>query len=158
LAASNLELLAHHEAGHAALAHFLGLKLHAVWIDAAKDSGATEVVESEETITPLQHALILLAGGRAEKKLDPNCLERRLSTALDETRLASLISVRLERKLLHRSVEHVDTLGERIDGRLAACCARLIHQHWVAIQRVADVLMTEHRLSGSAAEALLSNE
>jgi hypothetical protein len=66
---TNLSSLAHHEAGNAALADLFGLQLYAVWIDTATGDGGTQLALGESP-TPLQHALVLLAGGRAEKVLD----------------------------------------------------------------------------------------
>jgi hypothetical protein len=129
--------------------------LHLVWIDPHAEEGQT-VLSPVARPTPLQDALILLAGGRAEQAVDPTCLSQRLSTAKDEAKLRTLVSGHLESKLWERSEEYVDALAERIDARLARCCARLVFQHWTAIQRLAAALTSENKIDGARAEEILS--
>ena len=147
--------MTHHEAGHAAMARLFGLRLRAIRINVETDDGTTELCPGERP-TPLQHAVILLAGGRAELVLDSHSLTHRLSTIKDENELRQLVSARLEPRLLHRSVEYVDALSERMDARLAACCERLVRERWSAIQRLATALKHTHEIAGPDAEALLS--
>lgn len=154
---SSLDLLAHHEAGHAAVAHALGFRLKWVRIDTDADNGETALLEGEEP-SAFKHALILLAGGRAEHALDPGCLGRRLSTALDEARLTNILSDRLSQKYRgpFKDQHYVDGLSERMDERLAAHCARLVRDLWPAIQMLAAELREYHDLTGERATAILS--
>src|SRR5262245_52319963 len=93
--ATDLELLAHHEAGHAAVAVALGVRLAWVKIDPLNDKGITRT----EGATALQDALIRLAGGRAESVLDPESRSRRLAAVEDEVRLWALLEDRILRRL-----------------------------------------------------------
>jgi hypothetical protein len=150
---SSLELLAHHAAGHAALAHLFGLRIHEIWIDALSDNGATALIDKP---SPMQHGLILLAGGRAEKVLNPGCLDGRISALSDEGKLITLLEGRLNGKLLHRPIEHVDAVAERMSRRLRACCEGLVRRQWLGIRRLAGTLMLRDKLAGAEAEAFLS--
>lgn len=152
--ADNLQLLAHHEAGHAAIARHFGIRIHDVRIFPSTDSGAVRI-SSAEPVTPFQDAMIRLAGGRAEKQLDPEALTWRQSTLRDEVELANLIAARLDAKLPHRPIAYVDSLGDRVDHRLAGCCAGLVSLHWPAICRLAEALIIHSELDGNAAEDIL---
>jgi len=134
--ASNLDLLAHHEAGHAAIAWSFGLRLQSVTINPAHDNGETKTSNA----TRLQHALILLASSRAEAVLDPGCLGRRISPAMGEAELDRTISEWLESELPHLQIEDSNKLAEAIDRRLARNCLRLVRLHWEVIQRLAHEL------------------
>jgi hypothetical protein len=100
-------LLAHHEAGHAAIASALGFRLRGVRIDPATYNGSTQLAEGERP-TRLQHVLILLAGGRAELMLDPWSLADSYSTLQDEVILDEIIKAKPASRLLNRPVSYVD--------------------------------------------------
>src|SRR5690348_688172 len=91
--ANSLDFLAHHEAGHAAVAYKLGFRLKSIRVYPASNDGVTELAGGQHP-TSLQGALILLAGGRSESILDPDALSQSHS-ALDEGKLRGIISGRL---------------------------------------------------------------
>jgi hypothetical protein len=84
------QLVAHHEAAHAALAHLFSLRLRAVWIDPESGDGMTELLEGQHA-TRLQHALILLAGSRAEKVLDATSVYHRTAALRDQAEFEQLV-------------------------------------------------------------------
>jgi hypothetical protein len=76
---SKLDFTAHHEAGHAAVARALGFRLGPVRINEDTDSGdATFAYTTDRPPTDVQRVLIALAGGRAERRLDPSFVGKRL--------------------------------------------------------------------------------
>ena len=155
--ASKIDLLTHHEAGHAAVAYSFGLRLECVGIDTSTYDGFTTLAEGVQP-TRLQHVLILLAGGRAETVLDHTSSSRSYAAAEDECRLQYILEASFAHKLLRQSLDYCDRLTERVDERLAGCCRRLVVLHWPAIQRLASELATAHQIGGAYAEAILDNE
>jgi hypothetical protein len=150
-----LDLLCHHEAAHAAVAVHFGLRLHAVWINPEMDNGQTQVIP-EPKATRLQEALILVAGAAAERIVDPTSGSRRISATMDYMKLHTLVSEQMDRRLIHRPVEYVDRLGERIDGRIIRCGRKLVLERWPAVVRLAAALKKRHRIEGAEAEAILA--
>ena len=155
--ASDLDLLTHHEAGHAAVAVAMGFRLRAVQIDPHTEDGVTQLAEGEQT-TRLQQAIILLAEARAELVLDPSSSMRRLSALADECQLLEIIEERPSYRLEHLPQNYIDRLCSRMDGQLAACCERLVRERWSAIQRLAAELARRPELTGEEAERALADE
>jgi hypothetical protein len=90
-AASDLDLLAHHEAGHAAIAHLhYGLRLRGVGINHLNRNGGASLIEGEKPC-PYQLVIILLAGSRAELVLDEDSLERSTLAAEDERQIDTIL-------------------------------------------------------------------
>jgi hypothetical protein len=152
---SSLELLCHHEAAHAAVAHHLGLRLHAVWIDPEADDGQTQVMV-EPKQTRLQHTLILAASGCAERILDPEQARRRIATVGDESALRTVVSERMDVRLIHRPLDYCDAIEERMLDRVIACSHLLVVRRWPALVRLAGELRTRHRIEGPEAETILA--
>src|SRR5262249_1152265 len=131
---------AFHEAGHAVIAHVLGAPVHHVTLQAA--------------ITPLQRAtarcrwkraLIALAGPAAEDRF------QRHAPA--------------EHAALWRSIWDGDARNAArylgVDGDVVAAhrkAARLVREHWSAIERVADALAERGRLSGAEVGTLVGGD
>ena len=138
---SKLDYLTHHEAGHAAVAFFFGLHLERVWIDQPSDRGWTKLTEeSLKRRTDLQHVLIALAGGRAEKHLDPSCVGQRTGSDEDEGRALTTLGECLRSHFEGRSDDYIDKMCDRVNYILAARCALIVRDNWPAIQRLAAVL------------------
>src|SRR6476646_606171 len=98
---SKLDYLSHHEAGHAAVAVSFGLHLERVWIDQPSERGWTKLTEeSLKRRTDLQHVLIALAGGRAEKHLDLSCVGQRTAAEDDEIYALNTIHKRFYDRLI----------------------------------------------------------
>jgi hypothetical protein len=150
--ASDLELLAHHEAGHAAVAWALGVRLVSVRIDPQQDRGATV----SQWATPLRSALVTLAGGRAEKNLDPASSSRRIAAIKDEVWLLGELEARIFRRAPDLDQEEIDRRREAVDARLIRCCLRIVQFHWPSIRRLAAALIQHNEIEGPRAEAILA--
>jgi len=156
--ASKLDYLAHHEAGHAAVAFSFGLQLERVWIHPSSDRGNTELTKAAaEQRTTLQHVLIALAGGRAEKRLDPSGSDR-IGSIEDEILALNAISKCLRFQRQGRLDEYVDRLCDRTDSRLSRRCSFIVEERWMAILRLAPMLAEHLDLTGEEAEMLLAGE
>jgi hypothetical protein len=156
---SKLDFLSHHEAGHAAIARALGIRLGPVRIKQETDSGdATLTYPTEHPPTDVQKVLIALAGGRAERRLDSSFVGQRLASVADEICASNTIEACLFRRLEGRSWPSIDDLQERVDSRLARVCARMVEEQWPAIQRLAAALVLQRQLSGEEAEKVLAGE
>ena len=149
--ATDIEFLAHHEAGHAAVAVALGVRVAWIKIDPSNEKGTTRT----EGTTALRDALIRLAGGRAETVLDPMSRPHRLAAIEDEVLLWEVLERHILRKLPHLDVDELDRRCDAIDDRLARCCLRLVQRRWPAIQRLAAALMERNEMTGAEAEAIL---
>jgi ATP-dependent Zn protease len=154
---TDLELVAYHEAGHATVAWSLGFKLRAIRIDAESGASATEIYEDSPP-TLFQRALVLLAGGRAEKIADHTSLSRRLSPLLDDASLRTMLQEKLHFRLILRPVEYVEAIEARMDQRLSACCERLVKKQWESIERLAAALKRHPEIDGAYAERLLRDD
>jgi hypothetical protein len=150
-----IDLLAHYEAGHAVMAHRFGLIVATVTIDPRTEDGATTLAQDQKP-SDLQKALILLAGGRAEKILDPASVGHRTAAARDQCQFNKVVIERLRKKLWRRAVEYVDRLEERIDQRLADRCERMLREDWPAVSRLASVLAERHALGAAEVSKLLT--
>jgi len=150
--AIDLELLAHHEAGHAAVAWALGVRLVWVEIDPSRDKGATRT----EGTTTMRSALIRLAGGRAESILDPTAPSWRLGAIEDEVLLREALENRILRGSANLDEEELNRRRDIVDGRLAERCLRLVRLHWPAIQRLAAALVERNEIEGAEAESILA--
>jgi hypothetical protein len=132
-----LDYLTHHEAGHAAVAFSFGLPLGPVRIDTDDDSGTFEMPIGA---TDMQQVLIALAGGRAEKYLDPSCVDEREGSKRDEACALTIIHARFYGRLIAREQPYFDKLCKRVNKRLVRRCAFIVEERWPAIQRLAAVL------------------
>jgi hypothetical protein len=158
MTASDLDLLTHHEAGHAAVAHLsCGFRLRAVWIDRRTGTGKTYLADWAQP-TPVQTVVIALAGGQAELVLDPSSLVQRPSTIDDEILAQQLVERRPRVRLMHCHEEYADRICDKMDTRLAACSKRLVAQNWDAVQRLAAELSKRNELSGQEAERVLAGK
>jgi hypothetical protein len=153
---SKLSYLAYHEAGHAAVAFSFGLHLEGVWIHPPSDRGITKLTNAEQPTT-LQHVLIALAGGRAEKRLDPSGSDR-IASIEDEILALHAVSKCLRSHRKGRLDHYIDRLCDRTDSRLSRRCACIVDEHWIAIGRLAPMLAEHLDLTGEEAEFLLSGE
>ena len=119
-------LVGWHEAGHALVAHLRGRQVERVHVGYARDSGETSIASA--IYDPLDRALVLLAGDRAERRsvswlsgmeaLGGGDDRAQLALALEELRgdwtLAQLISktddlLRQNSAKLERLVRRLDT-------------------------------------------------
>jgi hypothetical protein len=158
MSASDLDLLTHHEAGHAAVAHLgCGFRLRAVWIDPRTGTGKTYLADWARP-TPVQTVVIALAGGRAELVLDSSSLAPRPYTIDDEILARQLIERRPRGRLMHCHEEYVDRICDKMDTRIAACSKRLVAQNWDAAERLAAELAQRNELSGQEAEKVLAGK
>jgi hypothetical protein len=162
---SKLDYLTHHEAGHAAVAFSFGLHLERVWIDQPSARGWTKLTEeSLKRRTNLQHVLIALAGGRAEKHLDPSCVGQRTGSDEDEIYALNTIHKRFYDRLIGSPQPYFDKLCKRVNKRLARRCALIVEERWPAIRRLA-ALLARHasgtrlvELTGEEAEDVLAGD
>ena len=97
--AAALDLLTHHEAGHAAVAQALGFRLRAVGINHLNGNGGASLMPGEEP-SPYQTITILLAGSRAELVLDENSIGHSTLGAEDEHRIVAVLEGRFAARLL----------------------------------------------------------
>jgi len=150
-----LELTCHHEAGHAAVAHYFGLRLHVVWVNPVVDDGRT-ILRLDQQQTRLQHALILAASICAERIVDPQRAYLRMSTLADEGQLETVISQKITARLFHRPLEYVEGIRASTRNRIIACSRRLVVKRWPGVERLAKELQARHRIEGPKAEEILS--
>jgi hypothetical protein len=145
--ATELELLTHHEAGHAAIAQALGFRLRAVGINHLKANGGASLMPGQEP-SPYQTIMMLLAGSRAELVLDKDSLGHSTLGVEDEHRIVTILERRFAPRLLQRSPCYVDRLYDRIRQRLAARCEELVRRHWSGIARLAAEIVRWNELTG----------
>jgi hypothetical protein len=162
---SKLDFLAHHEAGHAAVAFSFRLRLEQVRIEPDDDSGGmTLTAEALQKRTDIQRVLIAQAGGRAEQHLDPSCIGQRKGTDGDEVRALNIVVARLHSRFEGRSQNYIDKISERMQNRLADRCALIVRVRWPAIQRLAAELASRAgvtrwvEVTGEEAERVLAGE
>jgi hypothetical protein len=162
---SKLDFLAHHEAGHAAVAFSFGLRLAQVRIEPDDGSGGvTLTAEALQQRTDIQRVLIALAGGRAERHLDPSCVGQWKGSDLDEIRALNIVVARLHSRLQGRSQDYIDKIYERMKSRLADRCGLIVEERWPAIQRLAAELTSRANVTrwvevtGKEAERALTGE
>jgi hypothetical protein len=162
---SKLDFLAHHEAGHAAVAFFFGLRLEQVRIEL--DDGTGGISLTEEAVqkrTDIQRVLIAMAGGAAERRLDPPCVGQGKGDDRDVVWAMKPVVARLNLRLQGRPRDYVDKIRKRMEDRLADRSARIVGEKWPAIQRLAAELArrasvtTWLELTGEEAERLLADE
>ena len=134
---SKLDFTAHHEAAHAAVAFSFGLPLGPIRVDQDDDSGTFEMPTGA---TDMQQVLIALAGGRAEKHLDPSYVDEREGSKRDEGCALTIIHARFYERLIAREQPYFDALCKRINDGLRRRCALIVEESWPAIQRLAAVL------------------
>ena len=162
---SKLDFLAYHEAGHAAVAFSFGLRLEQVRIEPDDDSGGmTLTAEALLKRTDIQRVLIALAGGIAERHLDPSCVGQRKGSDGDEVWALKTVVARLHTRLEGRSQDYIEKIYERMKSRLAERCALIVEERWPAIERLAAELASRARVSrwvevtGEEAERVLAGE
>jgi hypothetical protein len=162
---SKLDFLTHHEAGHAAVAFFFGLRLDQVRIELDDESGGVSLTaEAVQKRTDIQRVLIAMAGGRAERHLDPSCVGPRKGPDGDESWALRAVVARLKFRLQGRPPDYIDRILERMKNRLADRCALIVKESWPAIQRLAGELARRAsvtpwvELTGEEAERLLADE
>jgi hypothetical protein len=162
---SKLDFLIHHEAGHAAVAFFFGLRLDQVRIEPDDESGGVSLTEEAvQKRTDIQRVLIAMAGGRAERHLDPSGVGPRKGPDGDEAWALRAVGARLNLRLQGRPRDYIDKIRERMEDRLADRCARIVKERWPAIQRLAAELARRAsvtpwvELTGEEAERLLAGE
>ena len=162
---SKLGFLTHHEAGHAAVAVYFGLRLDQVRVEQDDNSGGISLTEEAlRKLTDIQRVLIALAGSIAERHLDPSGVGPRKGPDGDEAWALRTVVARLHSRLERRSQDYIDRILERMNNRLADRCAHIVNERWLAIQRLAAELA--HRasvtpwveLTGEEAESLLAGE
>jgi Peptidase M50B-like len=160
-----LDFLTHHEAGHAAVAAYFGLRLEQVRIEPDDESGGVTLTEeSVQRRTDIQRVLIALAGGRAEQHLDPSRVGQVKGPDADVAWAMKPVVARLQFRLEGRSQDYIDRIRERIEDRLAERCACIVQERWPAIQRLAAELARRSNntrwveLPGEEAERLLTGK
>jgi hypothetical protein len=162
---SKLDLLSHHEAGHAAVAFFFGLRLDQVRIE--PDDGSGGITLTEEAVqkrTVIQRVLIAMAGDGAERHLYPSCAGEGKGDDRDVVWAMKPVVARLNFRLQGRPQDYIDKIRRRIEDRLADRCARIVREKWPAIQRLAAELARRAsvtpwvELTGEEAERLLAGE
>ena len=163
--AGKLNFLAHHEAGHAAVAFSFGLQLDQVRIEPEEDSGGVTITQKAlQKRTDMQRVLIALAGVRAECHLDSSCIGYRKETDLDDVRALKLVAARLHSRLQRRPQDYIDKIYERMKSRLEYRCGLIVEERWPAIQRLAGELIRRAKLTrwvvvtGEEAERALTGE
>ena len=108
--------------------------------------------------------LIALAGGIAERHLDPSCVGQRKGSDGDEVWALKTVVARLHSRLGGRSQYYIDKMYERMKSRLAERCALIVEERWPAIERLAAELASRARVSrwvevtGEEAERVLAGE
>jgi hypothetical protein len=162
---SQLNFLAHHEAGHAAVAFSFGLRLEQVRIEPDDNSGGmTLTAEALQKRTDIQRVLIALAGARAERHLDPSCVGQWKGSDGDEVRALNIVVARLHSRLHGCSQDYIDKIYERMKSRLADRCGLIVEKRWPAIQRLAAELVSRVsvtrwvEVTGEEAEKVLTGE
>ena len=162
---SKLDFLSHHEAGQAAVAFFFELRLEQVRIEPDDGSGGlTLAEEAVQKRTDIQRVLIAMAGGMAERHLDPSCAGQGKEDDGDVVWAMKPVVARLNFRLQRRPQTYIDRIRERMEDRLADRCARIVKEKWPAIQRLAAELARRSNvtpwveLTGEEAERLLADE
>ena len=162
---SKLDFLAHHEAGHAAVAFSFGLRLDQVRIEPDDDSGGVTLTEeASQKRTDIQRVLIALAGARAERHLDPSGVGQWKWSDGDEVRELNIVVARLHSRLQGRSQDYIAKIYESMKTRLADRCALIVEERWPAIQRLAAELARRAsitrwvEITGEEAERVLACE
>jgi hypothetical protein len=162
---SKLDFLSHHEAGHAAVAFFFGLRLEQVRIE--PDDGTGGVTLTEEAVqqrTDIQRVLIAMAGSAAECGLGPSWVGQRKGDDRDVVWAMKPVVARFNLRLQGRPRDYIDKIRKRMEDRLADRCARIVKEKWPAIQRLAAELARRAsvtpwvELTGEEAERLLTDE
>lgn len=157
---SSDEQLAHHEAGHAVVAWARSVRLQKLFIGA--DRGRSIDSQGFRHIDPTfmsegdwnyakTKALILLAGEFAERTLHEirgtSCDV--YASAGDRTKLRELLTTLIQ-DASPRSGYSLSELETEAD--------RLVVLHWDSIERLAQVLMVKHEISGAEAEAIIGSK
>ena len=112
----------------------------------------------------MQHVLIALAGGRAEKHLDPSCVGQRTAPDEDEARALTTLGECLRSHFEGRPDGYIDKMCDRVNCILAARCAIIVRDNCPAIQRLAAVLARDAsgtrlvELTGEEAEDVLAGD
>jgi hypothetical protein len=162
---SKLDFLTHHEAGHAAVAFFFGLRLELVRLEPDDESGGVTLTrDAAQKRTDAQRVLIALAGEMAERHLDPSCVGQGKGPDGDVAWAMKPVVARLNSRLGDRPQHYVDRIRKRMEDRLADRCVRLVRARWPAIRRLAAELASRAsrtpwvELTGEEAERLLAGE
>ena len=101
---SKLDFVTHHEAGHAAVAVYFGLRLNQVRVEQDDNSGGVSLTEEAlRKRTDIQRVLIALAGSIAERHLDPSGVGPRKGPDEDEAWAFRTVVARLHSRLERRS-------------------------------------------------------
>jgi Peptidase M50B-like len=160
---SKLDFLAHHEAGHAAVAFSFGLRLDQVRIEPDDDSGGVTLTdEALQKRTDIQRVLIAMAG--TKRYLDPSCVGQRKRSDGDEVWALKTVVARLHSRLEGRSQDYIDKICKRMKSGLADRCALIVEERWPAIQRLAAELASRAsvtrwvEITGEEAERVLGGE
>lgn len=128
------EVVAIHEAGHAAVALALGMRVHGVSIEPVTCDGGTilGILNFDDRAAPVDHvALVWLAGRAAQRHVDGSDL----GCGNDISYVRELVRC------------------DAFDA-LAAESARLVAADWRTVERIASALLRDGSLAGREAHAL----
>ncbi len=141
--------LAYHEAGHVVVAWYFGRPIGSVSIMPAEQSGHSEIGKSRVQAGEAweQESMILLAGGRAQKRVDPKGVISGIGAFSDEAKVIGHIQQHLRRNRGELG-DRLDDETDRIRGRLCQETENILDRPeiWRAVEIVAEALSEKHRL------------
>jgi hypothetical protein len=140
-------IAAHHEAGHAVVAHMLGCTVRRVAI--GDDSGSTEVRYGRGEQAKERAILVTLAGPYAQKRFDQRSDWRGRS----HTGVSSGCDFDIVTDLIH-TMHGKGKVAEAYWRYVEARAEQLVNQHWDRIEPLAEALLQRKAMTGDAMKAL----
>jgi hypothetical protein len=149
--ARDAEMAAYHEAGHAVIAHMLGVKVRQVSID--EHGNRTQIGGFGRGEDRIERAIIVnLAGPYAQRRHAPRSRWRHgnhfgSNSGADFDNVTDLIFN------LHGNNKVSEAYWRYVEARAEA----LVEQHWKKIDAVAQVLLRKHLITGDLHECFPSS-
>lgn len=150
--AGDLMALAYHEAGHAVMAHILGVGIKTVRIEPENHDGQTEVIQSPQHWR--DHVTLLLAGGRAEFRYDPVRSKTSHASVGDSGRIQTCLGNHVDPSGMS-DLEEKDRKIEELDTELTTKCQQIIDDNWPAVKALAKELFAMHKICGARATDII---